>query len=380
MAGQSTNESLQNLHRLARERSDAGRKALVDAVSDLFFDDQHVLSDREKALMTDILRQIIHDVEMSVRVNLAERLAETKNAPHELILLLANDEIEVAHPILLESDLLHDTDLIEIIHHRTLEHQLSIAMRKSINEDVTDALVEEGNEDVVKTMLENSSARISKGTMEYLVHESKRVDSYQNPLLSRPDLAPELAKRMYWWVSAALRQHIVEHYEVDLTEIDETIETAVKDVIRETKEEEKKEAPIAVVLAERLAESEAITPKLLVQVLRQGEIPLFEALFAKMTGLDVPLVRQILFEPGGEALAMACKAAEIDKSNFASLFMLSRKAWSGEEAISPIELTRVLNLFDRVQTDMATKLLKQWRRDPEFLGAMSALERKSTKD
>ncbi len=371
---------MKNLYRLARERSDAGRKALVDAVSDLFFDDQQVLSDREKALMTDILRQIIHDVEMSVRVNLAERLAETKNAPHELVVLLANDEIEVAHPILLDSELLHDTDLIEIIHQRTLEHQLSIAMRKSINEDVTDALVETGSEDVVKTMLENSSARISKGTMEYLVYQSKRVDSYQNPLLQRPDLAPDLAKRMYWWVSAALRQHIVENYEVDLSEIDETIETAVHDVIYESKEkEEKEEPPIPVVLAERLAESEAITPQLLVKVLRQGEIPLFEALFAKMTGLDVPLVRQLLFEPGGEALAMACKAAKIDKSNFASLFMLSRKAWSGGEAISPVELTRVLNLFDRVQTDMATKLLKQWRRDPEFLGALTALERKPAK-
>lgn len=376
-----TDANMNNLYRLARERSEAGRKALVDAVSDLFFDDQHVLSDREKALMTDILRQIIHDMEMSVRVNLAERLTETKNAPHELVVLLANDEIEVAHPILLASELLHDTDLVEIIHHRTLEHQLTIAMRKSINEEVTDALVESGKEDVVKTLLENSSARISKGTMEYLVYQSKRVDTYQNPLLKRPDLPPDLAKRMYWWVSAALRQHIVENYEVDLTEIDETIETTVKDVFHKTREEEEeKGSPIPVVLAERLAESEAITPKLLVQVLRKGEIPLFEALFANLTGLDVPLVRQILFEPGGEALAMACKAVEIDKSNFASLFMLSRKAWSGEGVISPSELTRVLNLFDRVQTDMAIKLLKQWRRDPEFLGALSALERKPAKD
>src|SRR5690606_17279361 len=209
----------------------AGRKALVNAVSDLFFNNKDVLTDREKALMTDILRQIIHDVEMSVRRELAERLADSNQAPHDLLLALANDEIEVAHALLIQSDILHDFDLVEIIHHRTLEHQLAIAMRKTLNESVTDALVEAGNEDVVAKMIENPNARISKSTMEYLVDQSKRVDTYQNPLLKRPDLEPELAKRMYWWVSAALRQHIVKNFKVDSADLDETLETTVKNVI-----------------------------------------------------------------------------------------------------------------------------------------------------
>ena len=70
----------------------------MNAVSDLFFDSQELLTDREKALMTDILRQLLHDMEMSVRRELAERLAKTENVPHELIITLANDKIEVAYP------------------------------------------------------------------------------------------------------------------------------------------------------------------------------------------------------------------------------------------------------------------------------------------
>ena len=66
------NEDISALFQMARDKSSAGRKALVNAVSDLFFNNTDVLSDREKALMTDILRQIIHDVEMSVRRELAE--------------------------------------------------------------------------------------------------------------------------------------------------------------------------------------------------------------------------------------------------------------------------------------------------------------------
>lgn len=367
-------DDLEVLFKLARDKSAAGRKALVNAVSDLFFNNKDVLTDREKALMTDILRQIIHDVEMSVRRELAERLADAHQAPHELIVALANDEIEVAHPLLIQSDILHDFDLVEIIHHRTLEHQLAIAMRKTLTESVTDALVETGNEDVVAKMIENPSARISKSTMEYLVDQSKRVDTYQNPLLKRPDLEPELAKKMYWWVSAALRQHIVKNFKIDAADLDETLETTVKNVIDRHGVSGEAENSKPARLADRLAEDGKITPRMLVQVLRQGEIPLFEAMFAKISGLRPRLLRRMLFEPGGEALAILCKAVSIDKTDFASIFMLSRKARNTDRVTNPQDLKRILELFDRIQPDAADRMLKKWQRDSNFLNAIRVVE------
>jgi uncharacterized protein (DUF2336 family) len=367
-------DDLEALFKLARDKSAAGRKALVNAVSDLFFNNKDVLSDREKALMTDILRQIIHDVEMSVRRELAERLADAHQAPHELIVALANDEIEVAHPLLIQSDILHDFDLVEIIHHRTLEHQLAIAMRKGLTENVTDALVETGNEDVVAKMIENPSARISKSTMEYLVDQSKRVDTYQNPLLKRPDLEPDLAKKMYWWVSAALRQHIVKNFTVDTADLDETLESTVKNVIDRHGGSGEAGNSKPAKLADRLAEDGKITPRMLVQVLRQGEIPLFEAMFAKISGLRPRLLRRMLFEPGGEALAILCKAVSIDKTDFASIFMLSRKARNTDRVTNPQDLKRILELFDRIQPDAADRMLKKWQRDSNFLNAIRVVE------
>jgi uncharacterized protein (DUF2336 family) len=367
-------EDLESLFKMARDKSTAGRKALVNAVSDLFFNNKDVLTDREKALMTDILRQIIHDVEMSVRRELAERLADAHQAPHELIVALANDEIEVAHPLLIQSDILHDFDLVEIIHHRTLEHQLAIAMRKTLTESVTDALVETGNEDVVAKMIENPSARISKSTMEYLVDQSKRVDTYQNPLLKRPDLEPELAKKMYWWVSAALRQHIVKNFTIDSADLDDTLESTVKNVIDRHGVSGEAENSKPARLADRLAEDGKITPRMLVQVLRQGEIPLFEAMFAKISGLRPRLLRRMLFEPGGEALAILCKAVSIDKTDFASIFMLSRKARNTDRVTNPQDLKRILELFDRIQPDAADRMLKKWQRDSNFLNAIRVVE------
>lgn len=376
---QGSSNDIGELYQLARDKTIAGRKSLVNAVSDLFFDSQELLTDREKALMTDILRQLLHDMEMSVRRELAERLAKTENAPRELIVTLANDTIEVAYPILRESELLHDTDLIEIIHHRALQHQLAIAMRKTLNESVTEALVETEREDVIKTMLENPDAKLSKITMEYLVDQSKHVDSYQNPLLARSDLETDLVKRMYWWVSAATRKHIVDNFDIDQTELDISLEATAKNLVEEASTELDKISKSASI-ADRLAEIDEISPQLLVEVLRQGEVPLFEAMYAKLTGLRPKLVRRIVYEPGGEALAVACKAVGIDKPNFASLFMLTRKAHAKAKVISPRELTPVLEFFENIKPEQANALLERWRRDPDYLDSIRALEPPEGKD
>jgi uncharacterized protein (DUF2336 family) len=362
-----------HLLRLARDRSVEARTNLASMVGDLFFTQHDVLTERERSLMSDILRQLIHDVEMTVRRELAERLSTQPDAPHDLIMTLANDKIEVAHPILTKSTVLHDPDLVEIISHRTLEHQLAIAMREEVSEEVSDALVETGSSDVITTLIENGNAKISRATLDYLVDQSRRADTYQKPLLSRPDLGADLAKKMYWWVSAALRQHIVSNFDIDPTELDDSIESTVIHATEEVANyDSTKTKPFE--LAERLAEAEAITPHLLIQVLRQGEIALFEAMFVKLTALRLTLARRILFEPGGEGLAVACKAVGIEKSDFASIFLLSRRARPGEQIVDPKELSRVLAFFDRIKPEAAEAVLRRWHRDPAYLASISQLE------
>lgn len=356
---------------LARDKSVEGRTRLVQIVGDLFFDTDTVLRDAERNIMSDILRQLIHDVEMKVRQQLAERMASEINAPRDLISALANDQIEVAHPILTQSTILQDIELIEIVEHRTFGHQLAIAMRESVSEAVSEALIGTGNVDVIKTLLENENADISGKAMEYLVEQSEKIDDIQVPLINRGDLGPDLAKRMYWWVSAALRKHIVEHYRIDEAELDDKIQDTIHDIlggdgsgpgmIDSTPLRKSQE------LAEKLQKAQAITPQLLIQTLRQGEVILFEDLLSQRTGLRTNLIRRFVFEPGGEGLAIACRAVDISKADFASIFLLSRSARPGDKVVDPNEVSRVLNFFDRIKTDTALKVVKRWQFDPNFL-------------
>ncbi|MHA1563707.1 MAG: DUF2336 domain-containing protein [Alphaproteobacteria bacterium] len=355
----------QLLH-LARDRTAIGRSSLIDAVTDLVSENEQRLSDQEQALITDIMCKLLHDVEMSVRSHLADRLAKLPAAPPELIRLLANDDIAVARPVLLHSSVLSDPELIDIIRHRGWEHQMAIAMRRSISIAVSDGLVAANNTTVITTLLENQDAEISAATMEYLVEQSHRVDSYQNPLVRRQDLPRDLAQRMHAWVSDALRQYIDANIEIDPSLLSDAMASVADDAIAELDADPQSSEPRASSrLATRLPSGD-IDPKVLVKLLREGEISLFESMLSRMTGLDLRLIQRLVYPQGGEGLAVACRAADIPIPIFASIFLLSRQARPGDHSVEKDELRIVLRVYDKLPMGKARHILRNWRKDPVY--------------
>lgn len=363
-------EQLKSLIRLAHDKTEENRRVLLENISHLFLSSAGRLSEREIALMSDILTKLVHDVEMSVRRELSERLAEVDAAPHDLIVMLANDDIEVASPVLMRSGVLHDRDLIEVIKHRTQEHMLVVAGRDTVSEDVSDALIDEGDENVVEMLLRNSDAALSRHAMEFIVDQSKRVDRFQQPLLRRSDLAPDLAHRMFWWVSAALRDHIMKNYTMDEAVVDDYIRDSTETVLGRMEREWPGDTA-SQRLVQRMAETGELTVKFLVNAVRQGQIQVFIAGLAWLGHIDVATAQHIVLDPGGDALAVACKAVGLERADFASVFMLTRKPGAGNQATQAIN--PVLALFDSVDQRNARRALGYWRRDTGFRRAVREL-------
>lgn len=364
--------NLPQLLELARDRSREGRSHLLRVMDDVFFGTGAVLTVQERDLMFDILRQLILDVEMSVRRVVADRLALRADAPRDLIETLANDEIEVAYPVLIRSTVLHDPALMEIILNRTSAHRLAIALRESVSERVADALVERGDEDVVTSLLENSGARISAAAMSHLVDESRRVGAYRAPLVRRTDLPIDLARRLYGIVSAALRDELVQRYDdIDPDALDEAIVDAVGELAADHYDRDAASTRTKS-LAKQLHRVHSVTPRLLMQTLRHGEVELFEQMLAEFAGLDIDLTRRILSEPGGEALAVLCIAAGIGRADFASIFLRVRGARIGQKSMDPSEMPHVMLFYERVTETTARQMLDRLRQDPD---SMSDLKR-----
>ncbi len=362
--------SIHDLANMVEKESTASQDHLAESIAELLASQGDSLSDREKALMAGMLRQLLGEVETAIRRNLAERLSRMPNVPAEAIEYLANDEIDVARPVLIHSDILNDASLIEIIRHRTLEHQLAISMRRSVSEQVSDALVEAGHERVIVGLLENQTAKISAKAMAYLVEQSRRVDSYQNPIVERHDLPPELAQRIYAWVSEGLRAKVATRFSLDRAALDNALAASGDEAWREDQH-----SPDATgELVDEIVENQGIQPERLLEFLRDGEIPLFEEAFGRLVGIDRHLVRRLIYEPGGEGIAVACRARLVKKSDFASIFILSRQARPGDQSVQQGEVRRVLELYDRLHPRRAKAVFAAWQRNPQYYVLRSDLK------
>ena len=361
----------ESLMLLAREKSAESRSRLSQIIVDLFDNQASVLTERQRTLMYGILQTVIGDIESSVRQAVAGRLALMDDVPRELVSQLANDEANIAFPILSKSGLLRDNDLVEIIKLRTEEHMLAITMRRNVSETVTQALVDAGHEPVIISLLKNANAKISETTMEYLVEQSQRVDSFQEPILNRDDLNPQLAKRMFLWVSAALRQHIISEFDLDKSTVDELLEQVTSEEISGKPLPEKKKVDQ---LADVLKDEGLVTVDMLLTALNEGEVPLFIALFSKVTKLREHLVQRLLFEQGGEGLAITCKAIGMSPDEFARLFELSKVAKADTQEEIEKRLPLVASFYEATPRKAAIDVLRLRHRGSDYLGALRELD------
>ncbi len=207
------------------------------------------------------------------------------------------------------------------------------------------------------------------------VDASRACASGARPLWgSRHDLPPQVAQKLYWGVSAALRQHIVENFDIDPNDLDETIEVTVDEVI---------EDEIGIVRPQQAPPVElegASDGRRLVKLLEQGDIPRFLDLFSKLSRLRMTLVRRILFEPGGEALAIACRAVGLDKESFISVYLRFRHGRFGNKQVRTKELSGALRFFERAGPQRVTAIMGRLRRDPDYLNALMLVDRAREQD
>ena len=217
--------------------------------------------------------------------------------------------------------------------------------------------------------------------MDYLVEESRRVDSYQEPLVKRESLNPRLARRLNLWVAAALRFHLLERFGLDPVLLDDLLLAVVRhlapdDAKAAAGEDDSDRGPrpgAAEALAAQMDAQTQITPQRLIHILRDGEVSLFEAVLGRMTGLEPPRLQRVLYDSGGRSLAIVCRATGIEKPVFASLFLLSRKGRPSEKVGDPQEVAQVMALFDRIDPEAARHVLRLWRRDWAYQDAIDQI-------
>lgn len=363
---------LTELVKLAADRNPESREKVFRETMDVLLHPDRREDQPEYTLAADILRRLLKEVETRLRWELASRLADRPDSPPELIKALAVDEIEVAFPVLQSSPIFKDEDLIEIILTASQAHQLAIARRESLSESVSQALFDTDDTAVIKALLNNANAKMTPTMLEFLVEESKWQHVYQEPLVRRWDLPIDLARKLYWWVAAPLKLQLVERFDVDPDDLDEAISKMVDESMVEIAQRQAKPTKTQALVDELHGRGE-LTVSFLLNALSHGEIGLFEDGLIRLSGLRPSLVKQLIHEATGRALAVLCRALGASSSDFVSMYAMTRHTGGKPRPISRNERREIAAMYREITETIARKVMRRWNRDPEYSRALDAV-------
>lgn len=306
---------------LAHETSSESRRALLRELTDHFFG-ATARTPTEDALYGSVLSDLASDMEEAVRRELAARFAAHADAPRALIRRLANDEAEIASEVLRVSTVLTEDDLLGVVREHSQDHLRAVSERASVSEAVSEVIVERGDDETLGHLLRNDGARLSRTASEAAVERAKANPELHAATVERSSLPPDLLNEMYFVVEARLRQRILEQNALLDPALLESALAAGR--TRVATEDGALPADYASSLnyVEELRAAGQLTPQMLARFLRSGSRTAFLISLAQLADVDFHTASHIVDRKEVDALAVICKAADLDRALFLTFVVI----------------------------------------------------------
>lgn len=348
---------LPELIALAAEPSSEKRRLLLRELTDHFFG-ASVRSEAESDLYGEVMSRLADDMEEAVRAELSRRFAVTLYAPRALARRLAADPSNaVAMPMLRQSDALDEADLMAAATTGDQPRLRAVSSRARVSEAVSEIIVQRGDDVTLGTLLGNDGARLSRAATEVAVYRARANPALHAVTVGRADLPPDLLNEMYFVVEQRLRERILaRNARLNPAQLEDALSHARS---RVAADDGALPADYAEAEAEvkGLAATGQLTPQSLARMLRAGSRTAFLIALADMADIGFHTARQIVERCEIDALAVVCKAADLDRSLFLT-YAVVLLAKEGDALAKAQTYTTLYNDLDR---DTALRTLRFWR-------------------
>ena len=307
---------LLELQQLASSKTGNSRDEILDRVTDLFFLTSDTQGVTERAVFGDVMERIAYELETEARARLAERLAETHEAPHKLVVKLANDHIKVARPVLEKSPCLSDADLVDIAEASGQDHLHAISSRKELSVTLTDVIVERGNDTVLTHMAGNKGAEFSSNGLKRLTMRAEGNSNLFSALEDRPDVPMEMLAEIKRTIAVRLWTEVSGNSSgITGKEIDAIVEAKAS----ELKLDSPGSKPSS---ATRHKRDHVVTEDMVLSFARSRMVTESVQCLSLMSGIPTSRVSHCLLDADLSALAVLCKANKFKSTTFAALIQL----------------------------------------------------------
>lgn len=198
---------LKDLDHAVSRGTDESRMRALWHTTDLMMTGRY--SDDEIWTFGEVIGRLADEIEVAARAQLARRLARFENAPVNIVHKLAfDDSIDVAGPMLRESERLEPYALVANACIKSQPHLLAISKRESLEETVTDVLVTRGNQEVVNSVANNSGARFSDFGFLHMIKRAEGDSILAEQLGLRKDIPRHLFQQLIAKASEDVRNRL----------------------------------------------------------------------------------------------------------------------------------------------------------------------------
>ncbi|MDX1292500.1 MAG: DUF2336 domain-containing protein, partial [Hyphomonas sp.] len=154
------------------------------------------------------------DAAALVRRTLSVTLRNSPILPREIALKLAQDVEAVAIPVLQDSPVFTEEDLIELVLSVTAAKQAAIANRESLSTTLTEVISEHGTVEAVRVLSANEGAEWTDSAYDHSLRRFGSDEGVQKGLISREYIPTHIAEKMVSLVSGQLFDLLVNRHEL----------------------------------------------------------------------------------------------------------------------------------------------------------------------
>jgi uncharacterized protein (DUF2336 family) len=332
----------------------ARRVETLRRVTDLFLHGAVEYSDDQIEVFDDVYDRLIQSMEASAKVLLAKRLAPIATAPPRIIHTLAFDDlIEVAAPVLSQSERLDDDALMRNARTKSQRHLLAISLRKRLSDAVTDVLVERGDNEVIESVAGNPGAQFSEAGYTRLVCRAEVDDQIATALGLRPSIPRHHYLKLIAKASASVRARL----EAANPHAADDVSLAVSEVTRRARSLPSA-MPRATIVAHGLVRSLYEDGRLdEVQLAVFAAAKQFDetnAAIACLANVSVALAETLMIEDRAEGVFILAKVAGLSWSTV-KLIIEMREGLSDTD---PLDLQASRTTYDRLRLATAQQVLR----------------------
>ncbi|MEA2834156.1 MAG: hypothetical protein QOG66_2358 [Methylobacteriaceae bacterium] len=311
------------------------------------------LAETEKRDAEVALFSLLDDPSPIVRKSIAEAFASALDAPHSIVLALANDQSAISSVVLGRSPLLSDAELIDCAAIGDAFAQAAIALRPVLSTGVAAALAEIGSREALIALAVNPGAEIADFSMRRMIERFGSDGEVREALLSRPHLPPALRSALVEATARALSQFVTSRSWLCAARAERVTRDARESANIMISAESARDCDYAGAceLVAYLRQSGQLTAGLILRSLLSGHTTLFEAALCELSGMPAKRVAGLVRDFRGAGFSALYNRARLPAGllpAFRAALEAQRETGFASESCHSVQLSR--SIIERVLT------------------------------